>query len=259
MKTPLPIALALLLALLPPAARAFTATDASTNEPYASQATWNLGDNGGTGFGEWRKIGTEPNRSLDQGFAIYANAGVGEAAIGRSFADGAALASGTFSVTATHGSISSFSGFALYSANDTELLRWGVTTAEADAGTYPGFWYAIGAGGQTIYEPIVRIYDPDTSVTSDYSISWSVFSTGMNIDLSITSDSSPVTRQLTLDNSSAVTSIAALVAGSTQAETLHFDNLSVEGRAVPEPSTLALLLLGSLALRSPQKRRRQSK
>ncbi len=250
--------LALLLALLPPAARAFTATDASTNAPYATQETWNLGDNGGTGFGEWRQVGSAatPNRSLDaDGFAIYANAGVGEAAVGRSFADDLALSSGTFSVTATHGSISSFSGFALYAANDAEIFRWGITTAEAADGTYPGFWYAIGAGGQTIYEPIDRIYDPETPVTADYSISWSVFSTGMNIDLSITSDSSPVTRQFSLDNSSAVTSIAALVAGSTQAETLHFDTLSVEGPTIPEPSTLALLLLGSLALRSRHKSR----
>jgi hypothetical protein len=246
------VLLALLALLLPPPARAFTATDASTNAPYAQTGQWNLGDNGGTGFGEWRQVGSAatPNRSLDaDGFAIYANAGVGEAAVGRSFADDLALSSGTFSVTATHGSISSFSGFALYAANDAEIFRWGITTAEAADGTYPGFWYAIGAGGQTIYEPIDRIYDPETPVTADYSISWSVFSTGMNIDLSITSDSSPVTRQFSLDNSSAVTSIAALVAGSTQAETLHFDNLSVEGPAVPEPSTVALLLLGTLVLR----------
>ena len=254
--------LALLALLLPPAARAFTATDASTNEPYATQETWNLGDNGGTGFGEWRQVGSSatPNRSLDaDGFAIYANAGVGEAAIGRSFADDLSLASGSFSVTATHDSTAHFSGFALYAANDTELFRWGLTTAEAADGTYPGFWYAIGAGGQTVYEPIDRIYDPETPVTADYSISWSVFSTGMNIDLSIASDTSPITRQFSLDNSSAVTSIAALVAGSTQAETLHFDTLSVEGRAVPEPSTLALLLLGTLALSSRYKSRLQSK
>ena len=254
------VLLAFLLALLPPAARAFTATDASTNAPYAETGQWNLGDNGGTGFGEWRQMGAaEPNRSLDQGFAIYANAGVGEAAIGRSFADDLSLASGSFSVTATHDSTAHFSGFALYAANDTELFRWGLTTAEAADGTYPGFWYAIGAGGQTVYEPIDRIYDPETPVTADYSISWSVFSTGMNIDLSIASDTSPITRQFSLDNSSAVTSIAALVAGSTQAETLHFDTLSVEGRAVPEPSTLALLLLGTLALSSRYKSRLQSK
>lgn len=255
MKTHLPTALALLLALLPSAARAFTATDASTNEPYASQATWNLGDNGGTGFGEWRQIGTEPNRSLDQGFAIYGNDGVGDAAIGRSFAGGTALESGTFSVSATHDSAAHFSGFALYASGDTELLRWGVTTAEADTGTYPGFWYALGAGGQTVYAPIERIHDdPYTPVAADYSISWSVFSSGMNIDLSITSDSSTITRQLSLDNSSAVTSIAALVAGSSQAETLHFDNLSVTGQTVPEPSTLSLLLLGVLVLR-PRRRK----
>ncbi len=246
------VLLALLALLLPPPARAFTATDASTNAPYAQTGQWNLGDNGGTGFGEWRQVGSAatPNRSLDaDGFAIYANAGVGEAAVGRSFADDLALASGSFSVTATHGSTTHFSGFALYAANDAEIFRCGVTTAEADAGTYPGFWYAIGTGGQTIYEPIDRIYDPETPVTADYSISWSVFSTGMNIDLSIASDTSSITRQLSLDNASAVTSIAALVAGSTQAETLHFDNLSVEGPAVPEPSTVALLLLGTLVLR----------
>lgn len=255
MKTHLSTALALLLALLPSAARAFTATDASTNEPYASQATWNLGDNGGTGFGEWRQIGTEPNRSLDQGFAIYGNDGVGDAAIGRSFAGGTALESGTFSVSATHDSAAHFSGFALYASGDTELLRWGVTTAEADTGTYPGFWYALGAGGQTVYAPIERIHDdPYTPVAADYSISWSVFSSGMNIDLSITSDSSTITRQLSLDNSSAVTSIAALVGGSARAESLHFDNLSVTGQTVPEPSTLSLLLLGVLVLR-PRRRK----
>ena len=253
MKTHLPTALALLLALLPSAASAFTATDASTNEPYAT-GYWDLGDNGGTGFGEWRQIGTEPNRSLDQGFAIYGNDGVGDAAIGRSFAGGTALESGTFSVSATHDSAAHFSGFALYASGDTELLRWGVTTAEADAGTYPGFWYALGAGGQTVYDPIERIYDTDTPVTADYSISWSVFSSGMNIDLSITSDSSTITRQLSLDNSSAVTSIAALVGGSAWAESLHFDNLSVTGQTVPEPSTLSLLLLGVLVLR-PRRRK----
>lgn len=240
----------LILALSAVPGRAFTASDASTNEPYASQTTWDLGDNGGSGFGDWRLLGdAEPNRSLDRGFAIYAQSGVGVEAIGRSFANDLALASGTFSVSATHDSTTHFSGFALYTSGDTELLRWGVTTTEADAGTYPGFWYALGAGGQTVYVPIERIYDAGVSVTAGYSISWSVFSGGTTIDLSIDSDYYTGTRRIDLDNSSAVTSIAALVGGSTQAESLHFDNLSVTGQTVPEPSTLSLLLLGVLVLR----------
>ncbi len=252
MKTPLSTALALLLALLPPAARAFTATDASTNEPYASQTTWNLRDNGGTGFGEWRKIGTEPNRSLDQGFAIYANAGVGEAAIGRSFANDLALASGTFSVSATHDSTAHFSGFALYSANDTELLRWGVTTAENRETGAPstGFWYAPLSAGTPDYVLLSAASSDDIlSSRISYSVTWTLVESSISVDLSVASSPLTDTFHLTLDTSSAVTSIAALVTGSDPQEPLHFDNLFVEGRAVPEPATLALLLLGTLALR----------
>ncbi len=246
--------LALLLALLPPAARAFTATDASTNEPYAQTGQWNLGDNGGTGFGEWRQMGAaEPNRSLDaNGFAIYANAGVGEAAIGRSFADGLALASGSFSVTATHDSPTHFSGFALYAANDTELLRWGVTTAENRETGAPstGFWYAPLATGTPDYVLLAAASSDDIlSSRISYSVTWTLVETGLSVDLSVSSSPLADTFRLTLDTSSAVTSIAALVAGSTQAETLHFDNLSAEGPAVPEPATIALLLLGTLVLR----------
>jgi hypothetical protein len=250
MKTTLPATLALLLAFLPPAARAFTAFDASTNAPYA-ETGWNIGDNGGAGFDDWRGMGSAiPNHSIAQGFSIYANAGVGEAAIGRSFADGVVLDSGTFAVSATHDFTERFSGFALYSSGDTEILRWGVTTGEASEGTYAGFWYALGAGGQTVYAPIARIYDTATPVRADYSISWSVFSSGMTVDLSTASESYTDTFHLTLDTSSAVTAVAALVAGSDSQDTLHFDNLQVSGHAVPEPSTLALLLLGTLAIRS---------
>ena len=234
-----------LLSVAPSRADLFTASDVSANEPYASQENWNLGDNGGSGFEGWRQIGAEPSRSLDSGgFAISGDGGAG-----RSFANGTALATGTFSVQATHdtqSTISHFSGFALYSAGDTEILRWGVGTAEDrdDGVDKTGFWYSIGTGGQNDYTLIART--DTTPLAADYSISWSVFSSGMAIDLSI--NSGTYTRHLDLDNSSAVTAIGALIAGSSQSETLHFDNLEVEGLAVPEPSTLILLLLGTLAL-----------
>jgi hypothetical protein len=181
-------------------------------------------------------------------------------AIGRSFAGGIALESGSFSVSATHGSADRFSGFALYSDGDTEILRWGVTTAEADEGTYAGFWYAIGTGGQTLYSPIARIYDT-APVNADYTVSWSLLSggAGMEIDLTIGSDSysgeNPF--RLTLPDASAVTAIAALAAGISQSESLRFDNLVVAGQAVPEPSTLALLVLSVPSLFSFRRRRRK--
>ncbi len=229
----------------PSATPAFTASDKAENY----DGYWNLGDNHGTGFDVWRQVASAglPSHSVDdQGFAIYAQSGVGVEAIGRSFADGTALESGTFAVHAVHGSADAFSGFAIYGADDAEIFRWGLATAEdRESGGYAtGFWY-FHDGESTL---ISRI-DSSAPLDADYSISWSVLSSGMSIDLSI--DSSPYadTLHLTLDTSSAVTAVAALVAGSTQAETLHFDNLSAEGSIVPEPSTLALLLLGALALR----------
>lgn len=253
------VLLAILALLLPLPARAFTATDASTNEPYAETGQWNLGDNGGTGFTGWSQVGSAatPNRSLDNGFAIYANAGVGEAAIGRTFADGTALATGQFSVDAAHGSADAFSGFALYAANDTELLRWGVTTAENRETGAPatGIWYAPLAGGSPGYTLLSASSSEDIlSSRIAYSVTWTLVESRLSVDLSVSSTPLTDTFHLTLDTSSAVTAVAALVAGSTQAETLHFDNLSVEGSIVPEPSALALLLLGTLALR-PRRRK----
>lgn len=260
MKTLLPTALALLLALLPPAARAFTASDASTNQPYASQEAWYLYDNGGTGFTGWSQVGSSatPNLSINEntGFSIYANAGVGEAAIGRSFTNGIALESGTFSASATHDFADHFSGFALYASGDTELLRWGVTTTENHETGAPatGFWYAPLAGGSPDYVLLASASDDDIIDSRiSYSVTWSVVGSSLSVDLSIASDPLSDTFRLTLDTSSAVTAVAALVAGSNPQDTLHFDNLRAEGPVVPEPSTLALLLLGAFALRFRRK------
>ena len=235
----------------------FSASDVAAN--YGGE--WSLGDNRGSGFDGWRQITSAepPNRAVDatEGFAIYAQSGEGVEAIGRSFADGIALESGNFKVSATHDSSEKFSGFALYSASgtggDTEILRWGLAKDEkAEGGYATGFWYFRNGQSTLIYAP-----DPSTPISApvaaDYSISWTLLSSGMAIDLSIASDVYTDTLHLTLDTSSAVTAVAALVAGSTQAETLHFDNLEVTGRAVPEPATLALLLLGALALRPRRK------
>ena len=230
---------------------AFTASDEAKN--YGGE--WNIGDNHGSGFAPWRKSDSAdlPSRSVNatDGFAIYAQSGVGVEAVARSFADGIALESGTFKVSATHDSAENFSGFALYSAGDTEILRWGLSTeenTEAGGGFATGFWYF--RNGQST---LIHAIGTGAPVAADYSISWELLSSGMFVKLSIASESYTGDLDLTLDSSSAVTAIAALVAGSDPGDTLHFDNLSVSGRAVPEPSTLALLLLGALALR-PRRR-----
>lgn len=227
----------------------FSASDEAAN--YGGE--WNLDNNHGTGFDAWRQMGSAdlPSRSVDdaKGFSIYAQSDVGVEAIGRSFADGTALESGTFSVQAVHDSADAFSGFAIYGAGDSEILRWGVTKDEkAEGGYATGFWYF--RNGQAT---LIRTIDASAPIAADYSVSWSLLSSGMSVDLSIASDSYNGITHLTLDNSSAVTAIAALVAGSDPGDTLHFDNLEVTGRAVPEPTTLALLLLGALALR-PRRR-----
>ena len=226
----------------------FTASDEAKN--YGGE--WNIGDNHGSGFAPWRQIASAdlPSRSVNatDGFAIYAQSGVGVEAVARSFADGIALESGTFKVSATHDSAENFSGFALYSAGDTEILRWGLSTEENGGRYDTGFWYF--RNGQAT---LIRTIDASAPIDADYTISWSLLSSGMAIDLSVTSGGDIDKLHLTFDNSSAVTAIAALAAGSDPEDTLHFDNLSVEGHAVPEPSTLALLLLGALALR-PRRR-----
>lgn len=223
----------------------FTAFDKAEN--YGGD--WALGQKDDSGFAPWREVAGAylPSRAVnDQGFSIYAQSGGGVEAIGRSFAGDIALESGTFSVQATHDSVDHFSGFALYSSGDTEILRWGLDTAEnteAGGGYATGFWYF--RNGQST---LIHTIDARGGVAADYSISWSILSSGMSVDLTIASGDYTDTLHLTLDNSSAVTAIAALVAGSDPEETLHFDTLSVEGRAVPEPATLALLLLAGPAL-----------
>ena len=252
MKTALSIPiLASAILLFPVSSRAdlFKAWDASTN--YTEY--FNLGDNGGEGFDGWRQMGAAelPSRSInDQGFSIYAQSGEGVEAVGRSFSNNTALVSGSFSVTAIHDSASSFSGFALYTAGDSELLRWGVTTAEnRETGEYAtGFWYAPLAAGTPDYVLLSAASSDDIlSSLISYSVTWRLVESSLSVELSMTSSPLTDTFHMTLDTSSAVTSIAALVAGTAQSESLHFDNLQVSGHAVPEPSTLALLLLGTLA------------
>ena len=250
-----------------PAATApsFTASDNSRNKPYASSGNWNRGDNGGTGFGEWRQVGSTalPNRSIDESkcFSMYANAGVGEAAIGRSFADGIALESGTFTVDAAHDSTANFSGFAIYGGDtgETELFRWGVATKENPNTGAPatGFWYGLNEGGTIAYSLIASAPAETLQSRIDYSLTWTLLDGNLDINLAIKSKTDEPwtdTFHRTLDTSSAITAIAAIATGSDPDDTLHFDNLSVEGRAVPEPATILLLSLGTLLLATRRRR-----
>ena len=235
----------------------FTASDASTNATYAG-GEWNLGDNGGEGFGEWRQIGDNnaPNRDIeDGGFAFY-EAGV----LGRSFEGDVVLGTGTFKADALHSYTDRFSGFVLYCPGDEEIVRWGVTRTEDPNGSYrTGFWYAIDGGGQTEYQlGLEAEAQPILQTRLDYSLTWNSMDSGKTaISLSVgVGETTWASVQTVLEAAKAVSAIGILVEGTShQSNPLLVDNLSVTGVIVPEPGTVSLVLLGSAAIAAWRRRR----
>lgn len=233
----------------------FKASDSSAN-----YTDWGIGAEGGENFGAWRQADEQSPTfiALSGGFAISEAGG-----IGRSFANGVALESGMFSVDAKHDFTDNFSGFAIYGGEngDIEIFRWGVTTTEdreGGTGDPTGFWYAVGTGGQHDYRLIAEYSSEQILQTRlTYSLTWSTISGGLSLNLDITDAMNDRVGSKSLDvltEYTTVTAIAAIVAGTTEKDTLHFDNLSVEGRAVPEPATILLLSLGTFLLATRRRR-----
>lgn len=225
------------------------AWDSATNEPYATADNWAMGDNGGVGFDGWRQIGdSAPMRSIADGAFVASYDG----GAGRSLST--ALSSGSFEVSATHGFVSKFSGFALYSASDVELIRFGVTTdedRETARENVVGFWYCTTASsGVNRY---VLFGESSSSAICDnpidYTISWNFLNSDMSFSISAVGEgiSASIENLVLPSITEPVGAVGVLIAANSTADSLKFNNLSVTG-AVPEPATISLLSLGALFL-----------
>lgn len=229
----------------------FSASDNAAN--YGRQETWEIGDNGGKGFGGWIQLGDSlPSRSFQNDHFAVSNDG----GVGRPFEHGEKLDSGTFTASAIHEFSDAFSGFAVYGYGDDpkdgykELLRWGITSVDDRTGLCTAINHT-GRNDYVFFETGV-FEEGQSQVAVDYTLTWSAYTGGLefSVEAKVGGDTYGV-GQLKVVGAKAVAAIGVLTASNSGGKAFLFDNLAVEGHIIPEPGTLSLLLLGSalLALR----------
>jgi hypothetical protein len=145
-----------------------------------------------------------------------------------------------------------FRGVAVYGTEQNELLRWGIQL--------DGFYYSLDEGVSYSLIPDGRFKPYDVWLSVTYTLTWRSMDTGLQFQVEGTLigeelDWSPFEMTNIVAGARAVGGIGVLVSGADPEAGMGFDNLSVEGKTVPEPGTVGLLLAGAAAVAGLRRRR----
>jgi hypothetical protein len=220
---------------------------ADLDDPYGNQNTFMPGQNGGAGFDAWVQIEQGMFASMFLADAVDADhirswGMSGTYALGRGLQD--TLDEGIWNFSAFHGAtVNSFSGFTLRTSveNDAfatgEILRVGLIDGVLNYSTDQGDTYTSGDSA-----------DDWRDMNVQYSILWSTVSGNFSLTVSAENDpdlsESMAGTQLAIGDPVAMLGVG--IFENTTSEQLRFDDFQIS--VIPEPTTLAFVLAGSLLL-----------
>ena len=241
----------------------FTATDSAAPYDDRGLSTWGRSDAGGNdigdGFGEWFEGDFMPTRTFRTDNISHATqfSASGYGTVGRAFENGVQLVDGKFTVSAEHEFFDEFSGFSVYSddvgTGYAELLRWGLMTKDNTLGFCLGTFH----DGFVEYELLqsVALGFGETFLAVDYEIAWQTYDGGLEFQVAATGYGFSFTSDwMQLAGAGPVSGVGVAVAGGSNDKAMLFDKIYVEGHAVPEPASGALLLLGAVVLAARRKK-----
>ncbi len=226
---------------------------ADLDDPYGNDDTFMPGQNGGSGFTDWVQIEQGMAASMFlanpiDGESIRSWGLSGTYALGRGLVD--PLNEGIFSTLASYGSsVNAFAGFSLRTSLDPddfaagEILRFGLINGAINYSTDQGDTYTD-IESMTVWR----------GMTLRYSVLWSTQLGSFSLTVSAFGDpglTETVTGSLATGNPVAMLGVGIFESNTDRQ--LLFDDFQVT--TIPEPSSLAFLLLGGLWLKRSYRRR----